>query len=81
MHRNLKKKGGEGGLKYFSDICLRNFKLLYKTVYSQNHDPITCQVMGNQDSYGLASQASAEYAQEDDETFRAALQNDLLEKT
>ena len=37
--------------------------------------------MGNHDSYGLASQALAEYAQEDDETFRAALQNGLLEKT
>jgi D-lyxose ketol-isomerase len=41
-------------------------------VYLQNHDTKTCQVMGNHDSYGLASQASAEYGQEDNEPFRAA---------
>ena len=33
--------------------------------------------MRNHDSYSLASQAAAEYAQ-DDETFRAALQNKMV---
>ena len=43
-------------------------------VYSQNRNTQACSVVGNHASYGLASQASAE----DDETFRAALQNGLL---
>jgi hypothetical protein len=51
---------------------MKHFVLLYKMVYSQNRDSQTYPVTGNDDSYGLASQASAEYAQEDDETFRAA---------
>ena len=46
-------------------------------VYSQNRDTQSYPVVSNHD-YSLASQASAEYAQEDDETFRAALQNGLL---
>ena len=50
-------------------------------LYQQNRDTLTYPVMGNNDSYGLASQASAEYGQEDDETFRAALQNGLLAKS
>ncbi len=44
---------------------------------SQNSDT----KMGNHDSYSLASQASAEYGQEDDETFRAALKDGLLAKS
>ena len=36
--------------------------------------------MGNHD-HSLAPQASAEYAQEEDETFRAALQDGLLAKS
>ena len=43
-------------------------------------DTQTYPVMGNHESYGLALQASAEYGQADDETFRAALQNGLLAK-
>ncbi len=57
---------------------MKHFVLLYKMVYSQNRDTQTYSVVGNHDSHGLASQASAEYGQEDDETFRAALQNGLL---
>jgi hypothetical protein len=44
---------------------MKHFVLLYKMVYSQNRDTQTYPVMGNRDSFGLASQASAEYGQED----------------
>ena len=49
-------------------------------LHSQNRDTLTCPVMDNHVSDGLASQALAEYGQDDDETFRAALQNGLLTK-
>ena len=61
--------------------AMKDFVLLYKMLHSQNRDTLTCPVMGNHDSDGLASQVSAEHGQEDDETFRAALQNGLLKKT
>ena len=60
---------------------MKHLVLLYKMVYSQNRDTQTYQVMGNHNSYGLASKASAEYGQEEDELFRAALQNGLLAKS
>ncbi len=61
-------------------MTMKHFVLLYKMDSSQNRDTRTYPVMGNHESYGLASQASTEYAQ-DDETFRAALQNGLLAKS
>jgi hypothetical protein len=57
---------------------MKHFVLLYKMVNSQNRDTQTYPVMGNHDSHGLASQAPAEYAKKNDETFRAALQDGLL---
>ena len=60
---------------------MKPFVLLYKMIYQQNRDTRTFPIIGNRDSYGLASQASAEYGHEDDETFRAALQNGLLAKS
>jgi hypothetical protein len=60
---------------------MKHFVLLYKMVYLQNSDTNIYQVMGNHDSYSPALQALVQYAQEDDETFRAALQNGILAKS
>ncbi len=59
---------------------MKHFVLLYKMVYLQNRYSQTYLVIGNDDSHGLASQASAEYAQEDDEPFRAAFTKWLTRK-